>query len=558
MPQIPTAKEGQRLNQSGVGAFQSSDNARMIGDDIAGLGRAVSSFAATQQKKEKDDPTLRTVWLNKVKALAEMRAAKNKTDFETKASVTDMGDKFGELYERDMGDYKVEVMDQVPEQFKTYADVVYDTTRLTNQADVFKISGKQMQRFENNAIDSSFAEIYNTVKVDPNKFKSAELDAAMLHDSLVQSGKLSPERMTDNRRAISKKLVDSAIDGWVSAPRSELDVNLFNSATTALESNKSLYTEDEFKKRMEQVDTAKNTFLTRTWTLNDRAEKEKEKAMTAKQNANLDQMITNIYADQSDPVKMNHHRQTLMDQLSQGKANYVRPQILKAIKMTDDLKEAGMSSEISAKLGTNPSKATAQEVFKSLNYSLANGDIDPETHKYWQNYTRNIMDKNKADPNYSKKLSAAKATLRAVYAVGPLDQLQDLDADVKKNYLADLAKLETIAAKSGNPDLALDNVRSTWSQKQRSVGAPANYPFSDLTGDTLRDQESLNKAINYTRDAQRSGEIDGGEFRKRMRDLHQAEKRLESQKRLDSQYYEKFKNDMTNTLPNTTIPLRSN
>lgn len=554
MPQIPTAKEGQRLNQNGAGGFQSSGNARMMGEAVADVGRAVASFSATQIKKEKDDPIMRNIWLNKVKAAAQAEAVRLQTDLETKSSAEDMGDKFAPLYEEKMADHKVKVLDGVPEIYKGYADNIYDTTRLTEQAKVFQIAGKQRKIFENNAIDNSLSDTYNKVKIDPTKFKEAEFEAAMLHDTLVQAGKLSPERIPDNRREIGRRLTDSAIDGWVSQPQTEMDVALFGNASKVLEANRSLYKEDEYKKRMDQIETAKNTFLSNTWKLSDRADKVKEKAFTAKQDTNLDEVVSNIYKDKNDPVRMAHHQQTLMNMISQGKANYVRPRAFQALKMADDVQEAAMSSEISAMLGMNPSKEKAKSVFRSLDYMLADDQIDPETHKYWQNYTRNIIDKNKADPNYSKKMTAAMSTIRAAYEVGPMDDLTDMDGTRKKAYLADIAKLQMVASKTSNPDMALDSVRSTWSQKQRSIGAPMNFPFSDLTGNTLRDSDSINKAINYTRDSRNNGDMTDIEFKKRMKEIKQAEDKMKSQERLDSQYYDKWKQGIDKVLPIT--PLR--
>lgn len=552
MPTIPTMKENQRLSAGGANPFQNSSNARLTGEAIADVGTAVNRFAAASAKEIKDDPTLRTVWLNKTKARAEAKAAELQTTMRG-ASIDNMGDKFSEQYDQAMNDFKARVLEEVPEQYRLYADEVYDTAKYKQQVDVFKIAGDQRKRFENNAITSTFGDLNNSVKIDPRKYQSAVNEAAMLHDSLIQSGKLSPERISDNKKAIAKNLTDSAIDGWVSQPKSELDMPLFNNATKVLNDNRALYSEDEFSKRADQIETAKHTFLSRTWTMNDRADAAKEKAFAEKQNAEVDQIVLDIYESQNDPQKVEMLKMDLADKIGRGKMNYIRERAFKSLKLADDIRNDAMSSEISNLLGMNPTRSTAEGVFDMLNTALANNQIDTPTHKYWQNYVRNVMDKNKADPNYSKKMSAMLKQLQSDYKISNLENLTDIDSANTKAFLADQAKLYRLAVQTGDPFHAYSIVKSTYFQKQRSMGAPGNYPYSDLTGEVIEDQEAINKEINYIKDAP---SMPLQEKRRRMQELKKIEDGVKAKKRLDSKYFDNFKQQLDNTLPaQTQIPL---
>lgn len=554
MPTIPTLKENQRLNPGRPSGFQDSSNARLSGEAVADMGKAIANFSHTQKEKDKDDPTMRALVIAKTKKQAEAEASKLHAEY-SNASIEDRGDTFNDDYERKMAEHKSTIIAQTPDEYKRYADQAYDIQKLDDQTKVFDIAGKQKAKYEKNAIDTVFAETYNSVKMDPTKYEAASLEASILHDGLVQSGKLSPERMADNKRAIGKKLTDSAIDGWVSRPKNDLDVGLFDNADKVLEQNKALYTEDEFQKRKEQVQTAKYSFLDRTWKLTDRAEKMKEKAFTEKQNAEMDQTVTDIYENQHDPLKLGLLQNKLLDQIKNGKAKYIRERAFKSLKMSSDIRDDAMSSEVSDLIGMNPTRETATQVFDMLNTALAENQITPTAHKYWQNYVRYIMDKNKNDPNYSKKMSAVMAQLQADYKIGNIDNLTDLDSANTKAFMSAKAQVIKNSVVTGDPFKALDMQRGSYFQQQRSMGAPQNYPYFDLTGEAIKDKESLQKAKNYVMDAPGMSQ---NEKRRRMKDLKKIEDSLNAKQRLDSKYYDTFKHETDNLLPgnDVQIPLK--
>lgn len=551
MPSIPQLREGQRLSQGGVSGFQDTSIARSQGENLALLGRTVASVSKSLQEERKTDTFARSQWVQL--AAADAGTAKDKYMSANKqAPKKDDGSTLEDNYNKFLGDSKNKFLDTVPDEFKSEASMAYDIAKLKNTSDVFKEVEVRRKSSSLYNYDETTKKIVNDASINPDK-ANEYLQAGIDHITVAtNTGVLSPEFYEDNVKGVSKQIASAQIDGYLKKPENSMDIPLYDKAMESLERSKDLFTPEEFDKKAKGILTAKYTGTGRIIKSEQDAEENRIKQFKSKQEAEIDNTYQQLIENQNDPVKVSVLKRNLMDRFREGKYKYAAPAAFKAILKGGDFQDNAISFEIQKRLGTKPSMKDINNLRDDVIYMQADDKLSAPEAREWLERLKNLKEQNKKDPNYSTKVRSLMDYIKFVHQVSKLDDLTDLDANVRKSVLFSVYQANAMLGRGEDPDRVLQVLQARYKESKIISGVPANIPYSSKTNRTLDSEKAFDEEEEDIYSSKERGIIESSEYRRRMRETNNLRKAFMSKKSLS----EKFMDQLNAPIDPNILPRR--
>lgn len=560
MPVIPGLRESQRLNQGGVSGFQDTSVARAEGENLQRLGRVISSVSSQLTQKRETDTFARSQWVKR--SAAEAERTKNRfLSTRRDAPKDDDGSKLEEDYDRYSGDAGVNYLSTVPEEFRSESEMAFETARLVGSADVLKES--EIRR-KNNGIYSfskTTDELVNSVNADPEnakKYLTSGMDNIIV---ATDSGVLPADKFNDNITGFSKKIAEARVDGYLKLPVNSIDIPIYDKAREALEESKDLFTPEEYEKKSKGIEAAKYTGITRIIKNETDSAENRKKAVTAQQEAEIDNAFQQMMEFSNDPVKVVALKQNMIDRFKEGRYKYAAPKFFKAFSQAENMQDAAISYEIIRELGNKPTNRMINDMRDRVIYSVADDRISSAKGQDLLDRLKLIKAGNSKDPNYTVKVRSVMDYIKLVHNTSDLETMIDIDGEQKKSALNAVYKANTLLGRGLGPDDVLNVLKKQFGETKTITGTyPAGYPISETTSRTLDNPKAFDEEAESIYSLKERGLINSAEYRNRMRNLKKIEDGYEATKSLKQKGLDKFINELENTplapQQNTQIPFR--
>lgn len=247
MPKVPRNQENQRLNPQNPTGFQSTSQARLMGDAVSSFGRGLASFGQGMMKVKNANATLaRKDAQNQTNdVLGKIYKQQEREGFRADREAF-----YGEEKKKGLAEVKKKLIAKYGDTYTNDIEVFSNTVEESWDERVGSLDNKQFVAHTAKVAKEVEAQYTAKVYESPGLLEDVILDASQMYDETGNALGLNNEQKDAKIKSITKGLVETAIDGHMI---SEDNIGYLQAKTLVAKTYSDLYTQEERKKKLDDL-----------------------------------------------------------------------------------------------------------------------------------------------------------------------------------------------------------------------------------------------------------------------------------------------------------------